>query len=501
VDEVIRRIAETQHGIVGRRQLSSRGIGRHELFHRIDEGMLVPLSPEVLRLAGAPVTEGSIAIAGVLDSPGHAFLAYRSAAAWWGLPGFSIQRPVHTVFPWQGTRIRRRLAIVHFHRGLAEGHLRTLSGVPVVSTALTIFLLAGSEHAGRTERALDNAWSMGLVTHRQMHELLQLLAARGRNGIRVMRKLLADRPADYVAPQTGLEGRVGRLARDVGVVPRRQINTGGDEWVGRVDFLIEDTNKAIEVLSQRYHGSLLDRRAKMKGMRLGLLVCDHVRPEFLGISGDYPDMFRRLFDGHDDVELVVYDAIDGELPADSSECDAWITTGSRHSVNDDEPWIRRLEEFVRDVARADVPFIGICFGHQLIAKALGGTVVQSDRGWGVGMKDVEVRDDLGLGSSYRVLNSHQDQVATLPPGAEILGWSDDCPVSMLGVGETMVGIQGHPEFELEYSKALMEARRGSLIPGDTVEAGLATLDSPPDSGLLADWILAFVSKPRPGDNG
>jgi GMP synthase (glutamine-hydrolysing) len=230
----------------------------------------------------------------------------------------------------------------------------------------------------------------------------------------------------------------------------------------------------------------------MSVVKLGLLVCDHVRPEFMSVSGDYPDMFRRLFEGQDDVDLVVYDAINGEIPADPSDCDAWITTGSRHSVNDDLPWIRRLEVFVREVAAKDVPFVGVCFGHQLIAKALGGSVVQSDRGWGVGMKEVEVNADLGLGSAYRILNSHQDQIATLPPGAEVLGWSEHCPVAMLGVGDHMIGIQGHPEFETEYSRALMESRRGHLIPEETVDAGLATLDSAPDSDRLARWILDFV---------
>jgi GMP synthase (glutamine-hydrolysing) len=231
-------------------------------------------------------------------------------------------------------------------------------------------------------------------------------------------------------------------------------------------------------------------------MKLGLLVCDHVRSEFLHVSGDYEDMFRRLFADHDDVEIVAYDAIGGELPADPLECDAWITSGSRYSVNDDESWIRDLERFVHDVAASDVPFIGICFGHQLIAKALGGSVVRSDRGWGVGVKDVQVRGDVGLGESYRVLNSYQDQVETLPPGAEILGWNEHCPVSMLGVGSTIIGMQGHPEFEPSYSEALMESRRGGIIPEETVDAALATLDESPDSTRLADWILAFVEKAR-----
>jgi GMP synthase-like glutamine amidotransferase len=228
-------------------------------------------------------------------------------------------------------------------------------------------------------------------------------------------------------------------------------------------------------------------------VKLGLLVCDHVRPEFLHVSGDYPDMFRRLFTNHPDVDIVVYDVIGGEMPSDPAECDAWITTGSRYSVNDDEPWIRQLEQFVREVAKEKVAFVGVCFGHQLIAKALGGTVVKSDQGWGVGAKEVRVREDLGLGRSYTVITSHQDQIDELPPGAEILGWNEHCPISMLGVGENMIGIQGHPEFDPAYSEALMESRRGDLIPEATVEDGMSSLDRDIDGDRLVDWILQRFS--------
>jgi GMP synthase-like glutamine amidotransferase len=149
---------------------------------------------------------------------------------------------------------------------------------------------------------------------------------------------------------------------------------------------------------------------------------------------------------------------------------------------------------VRDVADAAVPFVGICFGHQLIAKALGGSVVKSDRGWGVGVKEVELSEDLGWGDSYRVLTSYQDQVENLPPGAEILDWNDHCPVSVMGVGSTILGMQGHPEFESAYSQALMESRRGTLIPEATADAGLASLKDNTDGPELADWILEFVSR-------
>jgi GMP synthase (glutamine-hydrolysing) len=235
-------------------------------------------------------------------------------------------------------------------------------------------------------------------------------------------------------------------------------------------------------------------------MRIGLLVCDHVRPEFMGISGDYEDMFRRLFANHE-VEVVAYDAVNGVLPADPSEADAWLTTGSRHSVNDDAAWIRDLEDFVRQVAAAGVPFVGICFGHQLIAKALGGSVVKADRGWGVGVQEVTVSKELGLGDSYRVLTSYQDQVSTVPPGGRILGWNQHCPVSVMGVGHTILGIQGHPEFEAAYSAALMESRRGTVIPEETVQAGLASLDDEPEGGRLAEWILGFIDEARRSSAG
>jgi very-short-patch-repair endonuclease len=257
--EVIRRLAEKQHGVVGRRQLWAKGIVDHELHHLVEKGMLIRMSADVLRVGGSPMTDAAVAMAGVLDSPGQAYLSHRSAAAWWGLPGYTVDKPVHTLIPWQGTTRRTRLSIVHYHRGLPVDQLRELNGVPVVSPALTIFLLAGTQHPARTERALDNAWSMRLVTYRGMNELLGCLAARGRNGIRLMRKLLADRPPHYVAPQSGLEARVDRLARDVGVVLRRQVDTGDEEWIGRVDFIVEGTNRVIEVLSRRYHGALLDR--------------------------------------------------------------------------------------------------------------------------------------------------------------------------------------------------------------------------------------------------
>jgi GMP synthase-like glutamine amidotransferase len=208
-------------------------------------------------------------------------------------------------------------------------------------------------------------------------------------------------------------------------------------------------------------------------------------------------MFRSLFQSYPDVELVPYDLTLGGFPEALGDCDGWLTTGSRHSVYDNEPWIGRFGNLVRSAAEQEQPFVGICFGHQMLAQVLGGAVRRSGRGWGVGLKEVGVNRIQGwMGgpvSTYMVLNSHADQIECLPAGAEVLGSNDHCPVSMLQIGDRLLGIQGHPEFSLAYSRALLESRRGSIIPTGDADAALASLELPPDTEMLADWIVAFLA--------
>ena len=260
-DQLIDEVASRQHGVLNRRQLVDLGLSESAVRHRVTEGRLVVVSPAVLRLRGSTRTEMQRASAGILDAPGLAYLSHRSASGFWRLPGFSLAPPIHVVIPWHGTKHRTRLAVVHYHRSLPSEHLLEVGGIRVVSPALTILLLAGTEHPGRTERALDNGLAMRLFNNQGMHQLLGQLAARGRNGIRLMRSLLADRPPGYVPPQSGLEARVERLARDVGVELRRQVDVGGHEWIGRVDFEIVGSTDVIEVMYERFHSAYIDREA------------------------------------------------------------------------------------------------------------------------------------------------------------------------------------------------------------------------------------------------
>ena len=231
-------------------------------------------------------------------------------------------------------------------------------------------------------------------------------------------------------------------------------------------------------------------------MKIGLLLCDHVRPGFQPVAGDYPEFFAGFFAEQPAIAITAFDLTVGEFPEDLDACDAWITTGSRHSVYDDIPWIVRWAELVRTLDRERRKLVGICFGAQMIGYALGGEVARAPSGWQVGLKVVKVATIEPWMSppaeSFRILHSNGDQILTPPDRMRVVGSSDGGPVSVLAVEDHFIGFQGHPEFMPAYAAVLMEARRGVLYPDEVVDSGLASLSVAPDTQLLAGWIARFL---------
>jgi GMP synthase (glutamine-hydrolysing) len=135
----------------------------------------------------------------------------------------------------------------------------------------------------------------------------------------------------------------------------------------------------------------------------------------------------------------------------------------------------------------------------MIAHALGGSVGPATTGWAVGIKEVDVLTKEPwmepAVDSFRILHSNSDQISSLPSGARLLGRAPEVPVSVLAIDDHIVGFQGHPEFPPAYSAVLMEARRGDLISTAVVEAGLKSLQEPPDTGILGSWIQRFFANP------
>ena len=233
-------------------------------------------------------------------------------------------------------------------------------------------------------------------------------------------------------------------------------------------------------------------------MRIGLLQCDDVAPELREAHGNYPEMFAALFQRVEPkLEFRVWRCQDGEIPDDIEAVDAWMTTGSKHGVNDGLPWIEPLCDFVRQLWQAGKPLVGICFGHQLIAKALDGVVVKSERGWGVGVSFNRVQAQTEWMEPWQpgldLLVSHQDQVETLPAESQVLASSDFCPYYLMQVGEHFLGVQGHPEFTKEYSRDLMTLRREQMGE-ERVRKGEASLSASVDDALMARWIVNFMQR-------
>ena len=225
-------------------------------------------------------------------------------------------------------------------------------------------------------------------------------------------------------------------------------------------------------------------------MKLGLLECDDVVGRFAGVRGGYREMFAALLPGH---AFRYYEAHLGRLPASASECDAWLCTGSKYSVYDGTPWIAELAAFIR---AADKPYVGICFGHQMLAHAMGGEVAKAKQGWGVGVLPLKIlKQEAWMEppmEQVSIQHMHQDQVLRLPEGSTVLGESDHCEVGMFRVGETMLGIEGHPEFTVEYGAALIKARRAQI--GDGAERALASLKDKTDGATVGRWIANFLTR-------
>ncbi|MCC5948578.1 MAG: hypothetical protein JJT89_09000 [Nitriliruptoraceae bacterium] len=237
-----------------------------------------------------------------------------------------------------------------------------------------------------------------------------------------------------------------------------------------------------------------------RAVRVALLACDRPDPDLIDIDGDYAEMFVRRFGAvaGDALRFEVVDVVGGHAPPAVGTHDAVLITGSRRGVEDEGsiPWIAALADHVRDLHDAQVPTVGVCFGHQLIAHALGGRVERAPNGWGVGVHHAQrVTDDPIVPARFRLLVSHQDQVLELPPGGEVLATSAHAPIAALRVG-SLLGIQGHPEFRVPYAAALLENRE-HRIPAEVAEVANASFTVPTDHEAVLRWLSGHLGHPVP----
>ncbi len=231
-------------------------------------------------------------------------------------------------------------------------------------------------------------------------------------------------------------------------------------------------------------------------LKIGILNSDFVRPELAGTFGEYPHMFSELLKNPDpSVEFISYDVILGVYPDNIDDVDAYLITGSKFSVYDNEDWIRRLGSFVVELNDRKKKLLAICFGHQMVAHFLGGKTAKSDVGWTVGVHSCLMMEDVfGNNCDGQVLNflaSHQDQVIELADGARTIASNENCPHVMTRIGDHILTLQWHPEFTKDYLEKLLHIRR-DLLGDELFLPALDSLSMPIDNDQFSHWAIDFM---------
>jgi len=227
-------------------------------------------------------------------------------------------------------------------------------------------------------------------------------------------------------------------------------------------------------------------------MKIGLLICGYAAPEVAKTKGEYDQWFKDLLAGNG-FSFEAYFVVDMKFPDDVHDCDGWLISGSKHGVYEDHAFIPKLEDFVRKAYAAKVPMVGICFGHQIIAQALGGKVEKFQGGHALGRQEYDYE---GFGKV--TINAwHGDQVLELPKDARVVASNDFCKNAAMVYGDSAFTIQPHPEFSNDVVQQYIPLRRNPDIYDDAVmDAALEKTTGPTDAQLMASEIVKFFKQPR-----
>ncbi|MFM2355982.1 MAG: hypothetical protein RLZZ528_1718 [Pseudomonadota bacterium] len=227
-------------------------------------------------------------------------------------------------------------------------------------------------------------------------------------------------------------------------------------------------------------------------MQIGILQTGQSPDVLKDEMGDYPDMFETLLAGRG-LTFRRYHVENMEFPQDVHDCDGWLITGSRHGAYEDHPFIPPLEEFIRTAYAEKVPMVGVCFGHQIIAQAMGGKVEKFAGGWSVGPTEYDFGD-----RTYTLNAWHQDQVVQKPETAKVLASTAMCENAALLYDDRMFTVQPHPEFRKDFMAGLIKHRGPGLVPdallADATERLDTTLDSPSMADRIADFFPTHKAK-------
>jgi GMP synthase (glutamine-hydrolysing) len=236
-----------------------------------------------------------------------------------------------------------------------------------------------------------------------------------------------------------------------------------------------------------------------KNKRFAVLKAGTANPEARKRLGDCGEMFISLLSDPGET-WDVYDVEHGVFPEDVSSHEGYVITGSRYSVYEDRPWIKELLELVREIYRREIRLVGVCFGHQVAALALGGEVGLNPKGWDMGLKELTLTDAAkglrsfqGVPNPTRILVSHMDVVTRMPDRAVRLAYSERTEFEMFMLGRSVLSLQGHPEYDGEVIREIIDLLSGlSILPPDRAGEGRASLHEQPHNAFFRGVLKGFL---------
>jgi GMP synthase (glutamine-hydrolysing) len=231
--------------------------------------------------------------------------------------------------------------------------------------------------------------------------------------------------------------------------------------------------------------------------RLLVLAAGSPGPAVRAALGGFDAWFREALAPVGDVAV----APPSEARAAVRAADGVVVTGSYASVTERAPWMRELGQALVEAAER-IPVLGVCFGHQLLADALGGAVERNPRGPEVGTREVRLTEAgsadplfAGLPARLAVQQLHEDHVPAPPPGAVLLATGDHAPVQAFAAGPRLRAVQFHPELTPARVRAMCDEEREWVDgggPGLYAEAMRGLRETPEANGLFRRWVERFV---------
>jgi len=244
-------------------------------------------------------------------------------------------------------------------------------------------------------------------------------------------------------------------------------------------------------------------------LRIAILECDTPLNGTKAKYGSYGGVFKTLLGAGADalshpgltsssgLSFSTWDVVSAQVYPNLSDIDAILITGSRYNSFDDDPWIKKLVEFTRKVlGQSRVRIVGVCFGHQIVGRAMGVQVGRSDAGWEASVTAIDLTkkgQEIFGRPALALHQMHRDKVYHYPEGVEELAYTQGCSVQGMYVAHRLITVQGHPEFNEEIVREILVARHAAGIFDDEAFGdAMGRVDKYQDGVIVAQAFLKFL---------